>query len=419
MSSDAGPSRLNRDFSQTQPVVPGTIIRQMYQPIDIIQTGSFSTVYRAYDTKTGQYVALKVVKNPEDAEQLEAVSSLVRNEYRVLRKLGNQHPNICAMLDYYQDHESFVFVLEYCHHGDLYDYMKRIKESNWSKGTGCSKKLHFHSLVHQICSAVKYCHSLGIAHRDLKPENVLVANSGKIKLTDFGLSYFGSSANDHGIGTERYLAPESFSHCNEYDTFKADFWSVGISILYILFGSCPFKTTNVDSSNKNTNFNAFKADPSKFVKQYYLSGLLKTTSKRSSAHSYRYGNFQCIEPSSFYWLEVTPFLGLEDTLMEISSLVVTNLLCEPAARSLDNFRDLLDVFIENANVASRMIPRSSNSNKPTYPSSPQSYSSLTFSSTASLEDEPEQLIDITEQWDWNNNLVSNFWDVPINTKDTL
>ncbi|CAH02708.1 protein kinase FMP48 [Kluyveromyces lactis] len=378
-----------------------------YQPIDVIQTGSFSTVYRAYDSKTGSYVAMKVVSKPADPVKLEAISKLVRNEYRVLKKLGNRHPNICAMLDFYQDHEKFVFVLEYCHNGDLYDYMKRIKESGGtdknSKNARNSKsssksppKLHFHSLMFQLCSALKYCHTLGIAHRDFKPENILVTNTGKIKLTDFGLSYFGEVASDHGIGTEKYLAPETFSHNDTYNTYSADLWSLGISVLYIVFGSCPFKSANIDSPTKNTNFIVFNDNPVKFVKQYYLPNLLEGSNRSNNCSE---SSRHAIVGSQDYWLELVPNLSHpEHLLLLISRLVIAHLLCPPTHRNIDTFYANIDYFTNDVQMIKccpEITPPLSSSSSSssaslsaqkynqkqcaTYPPSPASLKSTSFS----------------------------------------
>jgi len=97
--------------------------------------------------------------------------------------------------------------------------------------------------MHQVLSAVTYCHQNGIVHRDLKPENLLLESQpqeGKeiiIKMIDFGTSsLFSSSAHLHKkIGTPYYIAPEVL---NMDYTEKCDVWSCGV-ILYILLSGYP------------------------------------------------------------------------------------------------------------------------------------------------------------------------------------
>ena len=70
--------------------------------------------------------------------------------------------------------------------------------------------------MHQITSAIGYCHKKNIVHRDLKPENILLINESKnyedfqLKLIDFGTStIFKPRQNVSGrYGTPYYIAPE-------------------------------------------------------------------------------------------------------------------------------------------------------------------------------------------------------------------
>lgn len=314
----------------------------MYQVIDVIQKGSFSTVYRGYNTQSGQYVALKVILKPCDNAKRQNVGRLVENEFNVLSRLGREHENICGMLDFFEDKEKYVFVLEYCHHGDLYDYMTKIREE---RKKGSEKRICFYSVVNQICSAVQYCHSIGIAHRDLKPENVLVTNGGQVKLTDFGLSCFGDRSMDYEIGTEKYLAPETFDHQGGYDTFSADFWSLGISLLYIMFGTCPFRSANIHSTASNKNFHAFNSDPKKFIKQYYLPSLF---------NGGRCSRSKSVASTSSYWLEMVPSSRKDEHLMDVCMIILEALLCDPRRRSMSQFVRKLNEHALEAKILSQL-----------------------------------------------------------------
>src|SRR5262245_30498831 len=89
----------------------------------------------------------------------------------------------------------------------------------------------------QICDALRHAHGLcdeeglplGIVHRDVSPQNLIVANTGFVKLIDFGLAKAKqSSVESHsGIikGKLHYTAPEYLD--GKLDQ-RCDLWAVGV-----------------------------------------------------------------------------------------------------------------------------------------------------------------------------------------------
>lgn len=252
----------------------------MYTKLRSIQSGTFSTVYKAWSTKHNRYVALKITPKYKTSE------TSMLNEYNVMKKLSshNPHPNICSMLDFYTDDSYYVMVLEYCECGDLYDFLDIAK----SQGTPSSPSLiqiDMQKIIRQLYSAINFAHTLGIAHRDIKPENVLLTINGDVKLADWGHAIQASKSNDYQIGTDNYRAPETFSNRIEtscfkrkldqssaplYNTYKADYWSLGATIFYLLFGDCLFRVLKSKKGQHLRNFKEFERDPFAFIYNKYV-----------------------------------------------------------------------------------------------------------------------------------------------------
>ena len=103
------------------------------------------------------------------------------------------------------------------------------------------------SILHQLLSAVAYCHSNNIVHRDIKPANVLInLINMKVKLADFGLSEIISPTQSFCdfCGTLEFTAPEIV--LERPSTHKVDMWSVGVLTYYLLSnGELPYKYDSV------------------------------------------------------------------------------------------------------------------------------------------------------------------------------
>ena len=97
----------------------------------------------------------------------------------------------------------------------------------------------------QLLSVLEAAHAAGIVHRDIKPANIMLAGSGHVKLTDFGIAYVvdGTKLTRAGvIGTQAYLAPELFKSAPV--TPAADLWSLGATLYAAVEGRGPFEREN-------------------------------------------------------------------------------------------------------------------------------------------------------------------------------
>lgn len=151
-------------------------------------------------------------------------------EVELLKKLD--HPNIVKLHELFENNKFIFLVMELCE-CNLIEYFQ-LKKS------GSEKELAI--VCTKILSALSYCHKSGFVHRDIKFQNILLGNEKDIrtlKIIDFGLSVNIASEKKltKALGTAIYLAPEVISgNYNE----KADIWSLGVMLYYLIFGSPPF-----------------------------------------------------------------------------------------------------------------------------------------------------------------------------------
>ena len=171
-----------------------------YEVKEALGKGKFGTVKLGVHKKTSRKVAIKIMKKKEMTTQ---DIELQKREIEILKIC--QHPNICRLLDVFENQEYIYIVMEYLEGGDLFNYLE-------SRDFTITQE-RARELSHEIATAIYYLHSFGIAHRDLKPENILMTTGEEDahpKLVDFGLSKIigPSETCSDPFGTLSYVAPE-------------------------------------------------------------------------------------------------------------------------------------------------------------------------------------------------------------------
>jgi len=169
-----------------------------------------------------------------------ALKSIYRNKFvqdiikEVEILISLDHPNIIKFYEYFIDDDFVHIIMEFCTGGDLIEKIKT--EKNLREHTVCN-------LIFKVLSAIKYCHSKGIAHRDLKPDNIMFESKNEteieIKIIDFNLSKQQTNKNNMQsvIGTPYYMAPEVIM--GDYNE-KCDIWAIGIITYFAISGALPF-----------------------------------------------------------------------------------------------------------------------------------------------------------------------------------
>lgn len=196
-----------------------------------IGSGGYGKVFVAKDRemKNRRVAIKKVIVFDEDKKKA------FKREVLIMKQLD--HPNICKLLETYEQGRFMFFVMEYCEGREVFD---RIMEHGMIAETTTS------DIIRQCASALKHAHSKRIAHRDMKPENICFCNNdvndNHVKVIDWGLGfYFGQARMISSVGSLTYAAPEVLeSRDVDGYTPACDLWSLGVVAYVMLCGKPPF-----------------------------------------------------------------------------------------------------------------------------------------------------------------------------------
>lgn len=201
-----------------------------YSIESLVGVGGMANVYRGTDLKTGNQIAVKVLKD-EFLDNEELVRRF-KNESKAISILS--HPNIVKVYDVSVTDKLQYIVMEYVDGITLKEYLKQRGGALTWKET-----VHFAT---QILSALQHAHSKGIIHRDVKPQNIMLLADGSIRMMDFGIARFSraqsQTVSDKAIGSVHYISPEQAK--GERTDARTDIYSVGVMLYEMLSGRLPF-----------------------------------------------------------------------------------------------------------------------------------------------------------------------------------
>lgn len=184
-----------------------------------IGSGGFADVFRATDRKTGDVVAIKVLRDTAAVDP-EAIKRFKR-ELRLLE--GLTHPNIISVIAQGETDDLDIWYAMPLAQGSLADFIEKVD----------GNPPLIVDIMRQICAGLTYIHSNGVYHRDLKPANVLRLESGEWAVSDFGLAVEAergttplTSTLRAGMGSWVYAAPEQWARARSAD-HRSDVYSLG------------------------------------------------------------------------------------------------------------------------------------------------------------------------------------------------
>jgi len=190
-----------------------------------LSSGNFGKVYKA--TYLGTQVAVKKLLDVDD----EFMHKYIEREMGILRTL--RHPNIVQFMGLSRHSSGLYIVTEFVPGGDLRHLLKdEVRDLGWKTRV---------KMALDTVAAITYVHSKGCIHRDLKSHNLLVDDSSRIKICDFGFSRKVGDAEEPMTlcGTDEWMAPEVMLG-EKYDA-KADVFSFGMVLTELITRQKPAK----------------------------------------------------------------------------------------------------------------------------------------------------------------------------------
>ncbi|KAL2830741.1 kinase-like domain-containing protein [Aspergillus cavernicola] len=250
-----------------------------FDKIKLIGKGDVGKVYLVREKKSSRLYAMKVLSKKEMIKRNKIKRALAEQEILAT----SNHPFIVTLYHSFQSEDHLYLCMEYCSGGEFF----RALQTRPGK---CISEEAARFYAAEVTAALEYLHLMGFIYRDLKPENILLHQSGHIMLSDFDLSKQsgsggaptmipGRSGNSNTslptidtksciadfrtnsfVGTEEYIAPEVIKGCGH--TSAVDWWTLGILVYEMLYGTTPFK-----GKNRNATFGNILRDEAQFPEQ--------------------------------------------------------------------------------------------------------------------------------------------------------
>lgn len=220
-----------------------------YVVTDLIGVGGMGAVYAAEHVESRQAVAVKVLS----AQFKQDVG--MRTRFRLEARAGQMvdHPNLVKTLAHGVTDDVFgemdYMVMELFRGIALHELLSLHGPLTWS--LACD-------IAVQAAAGLQHLHERGLIHRDVKPDNLLLDNTGRVKLIDYGLALTreavrGGKVVEDGeefsltmlfghecLGTPDYMAPEQAADSIAAD-LPSDVYALGCTLFTMLTGRRPYQ----------------------------------------------------------------------------------------------------------------------------------------------------------------------------------
>ena len=211
------------------------MLSNRYELGDILGYGGMSEVRMAVDTVLQREVAIKILR-PDLAPD---PSFLERFRMEAQNSAKLNHPNIVAIYDTAEaktDEGVRPYIVMELIRGQTLRDMVHEDGALYPQ-----RAMH---IVADLCNALEYSHQMGVIHRDVKPGNIMITNTGKVKVMDFGIARVMDAPStmtttSQVIGTASYLSPEQARGQNV--DVRSDIYAAGCVLYEAITGQPPFE----------------------------------------------------------------------------------------------------------------------------------------------------------------------------------
>lgn len=202
-----------------------------YRLGDVLGRGGMGTVWRAEDETLGRTVAVKELRFPGNIDEEEKRRLITRTlrEAKAIARIRNN--SAVTVYDVVEEDDRPWIVMELVEGKSLAEAIREdgLLEPKRAAEVGLA-----------ILDVLRSAHREGILHRDVKPSNVLIAEDGRVVLTDFGIAQVEGdpSITSTGmlVGAPSYISPERAR--GHKPGPAADLWSLG-GLLYAAVEGIP------------------------------------------------------------------------------------------------------------------------------------------------------------------------------------
>jgi hypothetical protein len=209
------------------------VVADRYELLETVGRGGFGVVWRACDTLLQRHVAVKEIHIPGflNTQDRADLRQKVLKEARAAARLD--HPGAVTVFDVIDDDGNPVIVMELV---DALNLSERVAAE------GPLPVAEVARIGLEVLDVLTAAHARGIVHRDVKPANVMVSDSGRVRLGDFGVAAIldDPTVTTSGAvtGSPAYMAPEQAT--NKGAVAESDLWSLGATLYFAAEGRPPF-----------------------------------------------------------------------------------------------------------------------------------------------------------------------------------